>query len=196
MKKVFSTIIAIAVSASAAFAQEQAVPDFKNTPMLIKADGSLGKLEKPTVETKTKTKGYSYGASQVTFLNILGGYSPIKIDASAAKFIVKMQDEETDPEGAIYITKVIIAGKDTREVELAQSAAAIAAGFGGKGKSVQKDDIKVDFAKVAPGVYSFTPQTPLQDGTEYAVMLDRRSSNQGIQPFCFGTNGVAPKKKK
>ncbi len=189
------SLVAIAISVGAAVAQDVQVPDFKNSPMLVKADGSLGKLEQPAQETKSKQKGFSYGASQVTFLNILGGYSPVKVDASAASFIVKMQDEETDPEGMLYITKVIVAGKDTREVELAQSAAAIASGFGGKGKSVQKDDIHVDFTKVAPGVYKFVPQTPLQDGTEYAVMLDRRGSNQGIKAFCFGTNGVAKKKK-
>ena len=64
------SLVAIAISAGAAVAQDVQVPDFKNSPMIVKADGSLGKLEKPTQETKSKQKGYSYGASTVTFLNI------------------------------------------------------------------------------------------------------------------------------
>lgn len=187
MKKASLLLVAVMLSAGAMFAQQQ-IPDFKNVPMLIKADGSLGKLEKPTIEVKSKTKGFSYGASVVTFLNILGGHSPIKIDASAANFIIKMPDADTDPEGYLYISKVIVA-KDTRELELAQSAAAMAAAFGGKGKSVQRDDIKPEFTKVEPGVYKFIPSTPLVDGTEYAIVLP------GNVAYCFSTTGEAKGKK-
>ncbi|MCW5909288.1 MAG: hypothetical protein KIS94_15585 [Chitinophagales bacterium] len=189
MKKVKMLVAAVIATTGFAFAQEQQIPDFKNTPMLIKADGSLSKLEKPTQEVKTKTKGFSYGASQVTFLNILGGSSPVKIDPNGAKFIVKLNDAETDPEGTIYFTKVIVA-KDTRELELAQGAAAMASAFGGKGKSVQRDDIKPEFEKVVPAVWKFTPSTPLEPGTEYAVVMP------GNVAFCFATTGTAAKKKK
>ena len=102
--------------------------------------------------------------------------------------IIKLNDAETDPEGIIYITKVIVS-KDTRELELSQSAAAGAAMFGGgKGKSVQRDDIKAEFTKVAPGVYKFVPATPLTPGTEWGIVLP------GNVAFCFGTTGSAPKK--
>ena len=188
MKKTMLALIAVVISAGFVLAQEPQIPDFKNTPMLLKKDGSLAKLEKPTQEVKSKTKGFSFGASAVSFLNILNGHSPIKIDASEAQFIVKMQDAETDPEGSIYITKVIVA-KDTRELELAQSAAAGAMMFGGgKGKSVQRDDIKCEFTKVAPGVYKFVPQTPLTPGTEWGIVLP------GNVAFCFGTTGNTPKR--
>jgi hypothetical protein len=83
----------------------------------------------------------------------------------------------------------VIVAKDTRELELAQSATAMAGAFGGKGKSVQRDDIKPEFTKVVPGVYKFTPSTPLSPGTEYAIVLP------GNQAFCFSTTGTAPKKK-
>ena len=56
------SLVAIAISAGAAVAQDAQIPDFKNSPMLIKADGSLGKLEQPAQETKSKQKGFSYGA--------------------------------------------------------------------------------------------------------------------------------------
>jgi hypothetical protein len=188
MKKMKLIAIALLATTLTAFAQDVQIPDFKMTPMLVKPDGSLSKLEKPTQEVKSKTKGFSYGASVVTFLNILGGSSPIKVDPSNPTFIIKLNDAETDPEGTIYFTKVIVA-KDTRELELAQSATAMAGAFGGKGKSVQRDDIKPEFTKVVPGVYKFTPSTPLSPGTEYAIVLP------GNQAFCFSTTGTAPKKK-
>lgn len=187
MRKTTMLFVAV-LAATFAFAQDVQIPDFKMTPMLVKADGSLSKLEKPTQEVKSKTKGFSYGASVVTFLNILGGSSPVKIDPNEASFIIKLTDAETDPEGTVYFTKVTVA-KDTRELELAQSATAIASAYGGKGKSVQRDDIKPEFTKVAPGVYKFVPSTPLTPGTEYAIVLP------GNVAFCFSTTGTAPKKK-
>lgn len=189
MKKTLTLFIAVVISAGFVFAQDVQIPDFKNAPMLIKADGSLGKLEKPTQEVKGKSKGFSFGASYVSFLNILGGHSPIKIDPKDANFIIKLSDAETDPEGMLYITKVIVS-KDTRELELSQSAAAGAMAFGGgKGKSVQRDDIKCEFTKVAPGVYKFVPATPLTSGTEWGIVLP------GNVAFCFGTTGEAKGKK-
>lgn len=187
MKKTLLLLAAV-ISAGFLFAQDAQIPDFKNTPMLVKADGSLGRLEKPTIEVKSKSKGFSYGASVVTFLNILGGHSPVKIDPKEASFIIKLADAETDPEGYLYITKVIVS-KDTRELELAQSASVGASMFGGgKGKSVQRDDIKAEFTKVAPGVYKFIPSTPLTPGTEWGIVLP------GNVAYCFSTTGTAPKK--
>ncbi len=189
MKKTMLMVMAVVISAGFVFAQDAQIPDFKMSPQLVKADGSLSKLEKPTIEVKSKTKGFSYGASSVTFLNILGGHSPIKIDPKDAKFIIKLNDAETDPEGILYITKVIVS-KDTRELELAQSAAVGAMMFGGgKGKSVQRDDIKAEFTKVAPGVYKFVPSTPLTPGTEWGIVLP------GNIAFCFSTTGDAKGKK-
>ncbi len=189
MKKAILTLAMAVIAATFVSAQEPQIPDFKMSPQLIKADGSLSKLEKPTIEVKSKTKGFSYGASVVTFLNILGGHSPIKLDAKDAQFIIKLNDAETDPEGILYITKVIVS-KDTRELELAQSAAAGAMMFGGgKGKSVQRDDVKCDFTKIAPGVYKFVPSTPLTPGTEYGIVLP------GNVAFCFSTTGDAKGKK-
>jgi hypothetical protein len=188
MKKMTMILVAVLATAGVTFAQDVQIPDFKMTPMLIKADGSLGKLEKPTQEVKSKTKGYGGITSSTTFLNILGGSSPVKIDPAAAQFVVKLYDAETDPEGTIYFTKVIVS-RDTRELELAQSAVNL--GFaGGKGKSVQRDDIKPEFTKVAPGVYKFTPSTPLAPGTEYGIVLP------GNVAFCFATTGEAEGKKK
>jgi len=148
----------------------------------------MDKLEKANSEVKSKTKGFSYGASVVQFINILGGHSPVKVDPADASFIVKLQDAETDPEASLYMTKVVVA-KDTRELELAQSATAMAAAFGGKGKSVKRDDVKLEFTKVAPGVYKFVPETPLTPGTEWGIVFYGNHVT-----FCFATTGTAPKK--
>jgi hypothetical protein len=46
-------------------AQDPQVPDFKNSPMILKKDGSLGKLEKQTSEIKHKAKAMGYGGTSV-----------------------------------------------------------------------------------------------------------------------------------
>ncbi len=192
MKKV-TFLLATILTATIGFSQAPQIPEFKNVPMLLKADGSLGKLEKVVAEVKSKTKGFSYGASVVTFVNILGEKSPVVINPADASFIVKLPDADTDPETAWNLTKVIPA-KKSRELELAQSAAAMAAAFGGKGKSVKRDDVKLEYEKVEPGVYKFRPVTPLESGTEYAFQNTTQGAATNTTVFCFGTSGTASKK--
>ncbi|MBX2904187.1 MAG: hypothetical protein KF872_11600 [Chitinophagales bacterium] len=195
MKKVTAIFASFMMLATIGFSQATQIPEFKNVPMLLKADGSLAKLEKQVAEVKSKTKGFSYGASVVTFVNILGEKSPVVIDPSEASFIVKLPDADTDPETAWNLTKVIPA-KKSRELELAQSAAAIAGAFGAKGKSVKRDDIKLEYEKVEPGVYKFRPVTPLVSGTEYALQNTISGGASNTTVFLFGTSGTAPKKGK
>ena len=187
MKKTFLILSTVLMTVFAFGQTAPQLPDFKMVPALVKPDGSLDKLEKATSEIKSKTKGFSYGASVVQFINILGGHSPVKIKATDAVFIIKMPDAETDPETAFYLTKVTVA-KNTRELELAQSAAAMASAFGGKGKSVKRDDVKLDFEKVAPGVYKFKPVTPLAPGTEYGFVNTSSGGASNSTVFCFATN--------
>jgi hypothetical protein len=194
MKKIVPLFALIYFLTGFVFGQKPQIPDFKNVPMLLKPDGSLSKLEKQVAEIKTKQKGYSYGASMVTFVNILGEKSPVVIDPSEAVFIVKLPDADTDPETAWNLTKVIPA-KKSRELEIAQSAAAIAAAFGGKGKSVKRDDIKLEYEKVEPGVYIMRPVSPLAPGTEYAFQNTIAGGASNTTVFLFGTSGTAPKKK-
>lgn len=193
MKKVTTLFASIMMIATVGFSQTPQIPEFKNVPMLLKSDGSLAKLEKQVAEIKTKQKGFSYGASYVTFVNILGEKSPVVIDPSEAQFIVKLPDADTDPETAWNLTKVIPA-KKSRELEIAQSANVVAAGFGGKGKSVKRDDVKLEFEKVEPGVYKMRPVTPLTPGTEYAFQNTVAGNASNTTVFLFGTSGKAPKK--
>jgi hypothetical protein len=186
-------MMACVLIAGTGFSQTQQVPEFKNTPMLLKKDGSLAKLEKQVAEVKSRVKGFSYGAKSVTFVNILGENSPVVIDPADAQFIVKLPDAETDPETAWNLTKVISA-KKSRELELSESAAAIAVGFGGKGKSVKRDDVKLEYEKVEPGVYKFRPVTPLTPGTEYALQNTIAGNASNTTIFLFGTTGTAPRK--
>ncbi len=193
MKKLKMLFAVAIITASFAFVQGPQVPEFKMVPMLVNADGSLGKLEKQVAEVKTKTKGFSYGASVVTFVNILGEHSPVQIDPDKAQFMVKLPDADTDPETAWNLTKVIPA-KKSRELELAQSAAVMASAFGGKGKSVKRDDVPLEYEKVEPGVYKFKPTVPLVPGTEYALQNTISGATSNTTIFCFGTTGTAPKK--
>ena len=57
MKKTMLLLTAVIISAVSVFAQDAQIPDFKNSPMLLKKDGSISKLEKTTTEVKSKTKG-------------------------------------------------------------------------------------------------------------------------------------------
>lgn len=193
MKQITLLLIFCVSMAGTGFSQTQQVPEFKNTPMLLKKDGSLAKLEKQVAEVKTRVKGFSYGAKQLTFVNILGENSPVTIDPSDAQFIVKLPDAETDPETAWNLTKVIVA-KKSRELELSESAAAIAMAYGGKGKSVKRDDVKLEFEKVEPGIYKFRPITPLIPGTEYALQNTIAGNASNTTLFLFGTTGTAPRK--
>lgn len=199
MKKVFLAIAVVAISAGTVFAQDEVpVPDFRNTPYLLKEDNTLGKLERPTKEVKQKSVGFSYGASTVTFINIIGGKSPIQVDPEKAVFVIKLADAEVNPDGLVYFSKVVSL-KKSREFRLSQSAAAGAAAYSfgtAKGASVQGDRVQSDFQKVGPGVYKFTPSTPLNPGTEYAIAYGEGSDANTLNLFCFGTTGVAPKKKK
>jgi hypothetical protein len=189
MKKAVLSMLAAVFFTGAAFAQTPQIPDFKNTPMILKADGSLDKLEKQTSEMKSKNNGsyFSYAGnnSQSTseFIEILDSKSPVKV-STKAQFIIKLADAETDPETAIYLTKVT-SKKKTREIYTKKGGVM---GFG-VGKSVKGDYIKLNFEKVQPGVYKITP-AELAPGTEYGFVPVSNSSSGGggTVVYLFGTN--------
>jgi hypothetical protein len=181
MKKNAVTILTLLFT-FVAFAQQQAVPDFKNSPMVIGPDGTLVKLEKKSVEIKAKAKAMGYGGVSM-FLNIDGQKSPVRV-GSGSTFIIKVE-ADVDPETVFYLTPTKIVGK-TREVEISRTSAFAA--YGAKGKSVKKDDITLEFEKVTDGVYKMKPTQPLVAGTEYAfVSTAQGASGQQSVVFLFGT---------
>ncbi|MCX6198286.1 MAG: hypothetical protein NTY88_03560 [Bacteroidetes bacterium] len=118
MKNVLLTISILVMASSLVSAQ---VPEFKNTIMVVKSDGTLDKTEKQTATLKNKGGnrgggwGYSFGASgDMEYITLQGLKSPVRL-ASGTTFIVKLTDAETDPESAFYLTEVVVA-KNTREI--------------------------------------------------------------------------------
>ena len=180
MKKNVVAILSFLIC-SVAFAQ-QAVPDFKNSPMAIGSDGKLIKLEKKSVEIKAKAKAMGYGGISM-FLNIDGKNSDVRVSTSSS-FIIKVE-ADVDPETVFYLTPAKIVGK-SREIEMARTSAFAA--YGAKGKSVKKDDINFEFEKVTDGVFKMIPSKELAPETEYAfVSTIQGSSGQQSIVFLFGT---------
>ena len=179
MKKTLFTLLAVAISFGATFAQTQ-VPDFKNSPMLLKADGSLMKLEKQNSEIKTKAVPY---VGVTRFISITGGKSPVRVKPNAT-FVMKI-DAETDPETVFYI-QASKGGAKNREIDMEKMSAW--AGYGAKGKSVKKDQIALSYEKISDGVYKITP-TGLKSGVEYGFVSATQGSTGGQSTvFLFGVD--------
>lgn len=183
MKKLTTLLMLVFALGTVAFAQTPQVPEFKNSPMVIKGDGTLAKLEKQNSEIKTKAKGMGYGGVS-TFINIDGKTSPVRVKPNAA-FMVKVE-ADVDPETVFYISPAKEVGK-SREIEMTRVSAFAA--YGAKTKSVKKDDIVCTFTKVSDGVYKITPDSPLTPGVEYAFVNATQGAN-GSQStvFCFGVD--------
>ncbi len=179
MKKTTLFLAAIFAASSFLFAQEVQTPEFKNTPMLVKKDGSLEKLEKQNSEVKSKGGGYNpYNFSGKVATNdyivFQGEASPVRVSTDAT-FVIKLADADTDPETTFYCTKPIIK-KKTREVYTKKDA----------GRSVKEQMVKLDFEKVSPGVYKIKPKG-LTAGTEYALVPIATTGGAQSIVYLFGT---------
>jgi hypothetical protein len=180
MKKTMMTLLCAAISVGVLFAQAPQVPDFKNSPMVVKKDGSLEKLEKQNSEIKTKAVPY---VGVTRFISITGSKSPVRVHQDAV-FIFKI-DAETDPETVFYIQKSKGDHKN-REIDMEKMSAW--AGYGAKGKSVKKDQVKLNFEKVSDGVYKIRPEG-LAAGNEYAFVSSTQGASGGQSTvFLFGVD--------
>ena len=180
MKKVISVLVAAIMLAGTVNAQQAQVPDFKNSPMVLKKDGSLEKLEKQNSEIKVKQVPY---VGTTRFISITGGKSPVRVKADAT-FIVKV-DAETDPETVFYV-QASKGGAKNREIDMEKVSAY--AGYGAKGKSVKKDQVPLNFEKISDGVYKITA-TGLKAGTEYGfVNTAQGASGTQSTVFLFGVD--------
>ena len=180
MKTKFLILFIAASLFNTVSAQTPQVPDFKNSPMILKTDGSLEKLEKQNSEIKVKNVPY---VGTTRFINITGGKSPVRV-APDAVFIVKV-DAETDPETVFYLQDAK-GGKKSREIDMEKISNY--SGYGAKGGSVKKDQKPLNFEKVTVGVYKITA-TGLKAGTEYAfVQTSQGASGAQSTVFLFGVN--------
>ncbi|HLP51058.1 MAG TPA: hypothetical protein VK154_09265 [Chitinophagales bacterium] len=186
MKKTFFALLTFV--AAAAFAQEVQTPEFKNTPMYLKADGSLDKLEKQTAAIKDKggsnpwANAYGGGANKtVQYINCTGASSSVVLPTTAT-FIVKLKDAETDPDGTFVLTEAVVV-KGMREVYIRKDY----------GRNVQEKQVTLQYQKVSPGVYKVIPDH-LNPGTEYCFVTNNDDANKVVN--LFKTEGTAPKGKK
>jgi len=178
MKNKLFLLLLICSQIGTLMAQDVQVPDFKNEPMLLKKDGSLGKLEKTTGEAKSKgtyNPGAFYGGNVGTndYIVFQSAKSPVSVGTDA-HFIVKLGDAETDPESVFYLTKAVI-HKNTREIYTKKAM----------GKSLKDSYVQLEFEKVAPGVYKIIPKG-LVAGTEYGFVSTAGGAGHTIV-FLFGT---------
>jgi hypothetical protein len=181
MKKNLFLLLLICGQIGSIMAQDAQVPDFKNEPMMVKKDGSLGRLEKTTGEARSKGAAgpfsYGYGASSAytnDYITFQQAKSPVRFGTDA-KFIVKLTDAETDPDAVFYLTKAII-HKNTREIYTHKAG----------GKSLKDSYVQIDWEKVSPGVYRIIPKG-LTPGTEYGFVSTAGGAGHTLV-FLFGTN--------
>lgn len=180
MKKTLLLLLAAAINFGALMAQTPQVPDFKNSPMVLKKDGSLQKLEKQNSEIKVKKVPY---VGTTMFLSITGGKSDVRVGTDVT-FIIKT-DPETDPETLFYVQKSK-GGSKNREIDMEKVSNYAA--YGAKGKSVKKDQIQLTYDKISPGVYKITP-TGLQKGEEYGFVSSAQGASGGHSTvFLFGVD--------
>ncbi len=178
MKNVF--VAAIAMFFAYAASAQVPVPDFKNQPTLL-VDGKLVKLEKQSSEVKHKVQGMGYGGT-TSNLHLDGGQSDVRT-TTKPEFVIKV-DNDVDPETLYYLTKTI-KSKKARDVEMAKQSAFAA--YGAVGKSVKRFHVKLDFEKVADGVFKIKVGEPLEDGEEYAFVAVSQGVNTGNSTvYAFG----------
>ncbi len=187
MKK-FTLLLATIATATIGFAQTPKIPEFKNTPMILNADGSLGKLEKQTASVRDKggsnpwANAYGGGMNKkVEFIQATGAASDVRVDPNVT-LIFKASDAEVDPEGVFIIYEALVV-KKTREVYVRKDY----------GRSVQDKQATLNFEKVEPGVYKIKPDG-LQPGTEYGIVPNTDGASKIV--YLFGTTGTKPKGKK
>lgn len=185
MKKLTFSIALAAIS-FAGFAQ---VPEFKNTPMILKADGTLDKLEKQSASIRDKggsnpyANAYTFGAAakSVQYISITGPASPVKVDPNV-NFVFKANDAEVDPEGVFIVYEAVVA-KKMREVYVKKDF----------GRNVKDKEVSLAFEKIQPGVYKIIPSN-LKPGTEYGIVPNTDNASKIV--YLFGTTGTKPKGKK
>lgn len=188
MKKTFLTLLTAIAVASFVSAQDVKTPEFKNSPMLLKADGNLEKLEKQTSTIKDKggsngfANAYSFGktSGSIQYINCTGAESTVTVPTTAT-FVVKLTDVETDPEGTFVLTEAVVV-KNMREVYIRKDY----------GRNVQEKQITLKYEKVSPGVYRILPDH-LNPGTEYCFVPNTPDAAKVVS--LFRTEGKASKKK-
>jgi hypothetical protein len=188
MKKTFFILATFVATAAFAPLQEVQTPEFKNSPMYLKADGSLDKLEKQTSAIKDKggsnafANAYSFGKTNgsIQYINCIGASSSVTLPTTAT-FVVKLTDVETDPEGTFVLTEAVVV-KNMREVYIRKDY----------GRNVQEKQITLKYVKVSPGVYKIIPDH-LNPGTEYCFVPNTADASKMVN--LFRTEGTAPKKK-
>ncbi|MCO5249727.1 MAG: hypothetical protein M9887_12355 [Chitinophagales bacterium] len=156
------------------------IPDFKNQPYAINGGDHLLKLEKQTVEMKTKAKGMGYGGVS-SYINLIPNASPVVLDGSNVNFVIKT-DDDVDPETLFYITKCKTNNK-SRQVEMQRTSAFAAYGAGGK--STKKDQVSYEIEKIQDNVYKIVIGN-LEAGEYAFINTAQGASGSSSIVYAFG----------
>lgn len=170
MKKICFFILCV-IAGSTLHAQLH-VPEFKNEPESIQGDSGLGRLEFPRGEPVQQTNAgvpNFMATTNVDYVTYPYPKSPVRLQTST-QFIVKLPDAEVDPEGVFTLVK-IVAGKKERVVYT----------NGAMGWGTASMRVKLDFEKIAPGIYKITPEKLLPK-TEYSFVV---IAAPGAKPKCY-----------
>ncbi len=179
MKK-YPLLLALIIGQTACLlAQDFKVPEFRDEPVPVLSDGSLGKLEKSVGDSRAASadayRATGFGGSvNLQYAIYPDAHSTVKLSTDT-RFVIKLSDAEVDPEGIIYLTKATTR-KNTRIVYTTKTYGAGTADL----------FIGCDFEKLAPGVYRLTPKN-LKPNTDYGFVFRKAPSAQAVV-FLFATN--------
>ena len=179
MNKNILLLIFITGQTTCLWAQDLKVPEFRDEPVPIMSDGSLGKLEKSAGDSRSSSaeayRPTGFGGSvNMQYAIYPDAHSNIKLSTDT-RFVIKLSDAEVDPESLIYLTKATTR-KNTRIVYTTKTYGAGTADL----------FITCDFEKLAPGVYRITPKN-LKPATDYGFVFRKSPSGQAVV-FLFATN--------
>ena len=155
-------------------AQTPQIPEFRNEPMLITKDDSLKKLEQVHYESLDQVGPPDGGVSAIDYVTFDTPKSPVRADVDN-QFIVKLTDSEVEPESVFFLTRV----EHSRHQRFVYTN--ISSLY-----ETEKLRIKLEFKKIAPGIYVIKP-AELKAKSEYAFVYTYYSGNKA-RCFLFGTN--------
>ena len=177
MRKIYLLLIIMLVATTTMMAQNVVVPEFKNEPMPVKNDSTLGRLEfthfDPDKTDPAVTQILFMSVSQQDYYTYDYPKSPVRLQTST-RFMIKLSDPEMDPESVFLLTKVA-ASKKNRVV--------YASGKQPFGPSMK---VKIEFVKIAPGIYQIIPEQLLPN-TEYAFVYIPDTGSH-VRCYLFGVD--------
>ena len=183
MKKL-TIVLALLAMTLGANAQTTPTPEFKNKVMLVDKSNALTDLEKTDLTTSLKTN--MGGHSEVNIVADGKAATLMNSGSPAEKFVVKIEPG-VDPETVVELFTFDVA-KKVRKILVAQMSM-------GKDQAVTLTKVKLNYTKIADGVYAVSVKEQLPEG-QYCFLVNRpnitimgSASAQSLIGYCFGVAG-------